>query len=231
MAAVQLHDTRDLAYWQFLLRWMQYPVQVVEDQRTGRGVGYVCVVRPDPDEQANSKVTTVRESAIVSQDAGVFVLRQLKANCGGEIRLGWPQTSTLVQIGRSWGSTPLPPGRQYLLRIPDLAGLLSKIGPVLERRGAASAWAGLTMDLCINLFREAFILQFGQGRLRKVTPLGFVDASVGVVDGGDLCIPPAADVGRLGQQGSDVSTVAPDESGSDDLLPLYPGGSVRRRAG
>lgn len=182
MTAVQLHIFRNLDYWQFLLQWMQYPVQVVEDQRYGRTVGYVCI-----DKQTNNKSPRILESAITNQDIGMFILRQLKAEGAREIQLGGPQTNTLVQIGRSFGSTPLP-AHQWLLRIPDIAGLLSKISPVLEHRIATSAFAGFTGDICINLFREASMLHFKQGKLLKVDSVGFVDTSMGA-DGGDLRIP------------------------------------------
>ena len=67
---------------------------------------------------------------------------------------------------------------------------LDKIKPVLERRLANSACAGLTARLCLNLYRRAYRLNFEAGKL-SVEPLGFVDASMGA-DGGDLCIPPEA---------------------------------------
>ena len=185
MAAVQLHDLRTPGYWQFLLERMQFPVRVVEDRHDGRILAYVCT-----DRKAGSGGTRVLESAVLGHDVGMFVLGRLKGESGGEVQLGWPQTNTLVQIGRSLGSTPLPV-YQWLLRIPDVARLLWKIKPVLERRVAASAFAGLTADVCINLFREAFVFQFKRGKLLKVDPIGFVDASVGA-DGGDLCIPPEA---------------------------------------
>ena len=190
MAAVQLHDSRDLDYWQFLLQWMQYPVQVVEEQRSGHVVGYICIDSSVTSREEKSAGTKIVESAIANRDAAMFVLQQLKAGCEGEVRLGWPQTNMLVEIGRSLGSTPLPV-YQWLLRIPDVARLLSKIGPILERRVAASALAGLTADVRINLFQKAFVLQFKQGKLLKVGPAGFVNASVGS-DGGDICIPPDA---------------------------------------
>jgi hypothetical protein len=118
------------------------------------------------------------------------VLRQLKAETAGEIRLGGPGTQTLARIGRSLGSTARP-AYQWLLRITDVARFLSKIGPLLERRVAASDCAGLTADLCINLYRQAYVLHFQAGKLARVERAGFVDASMGA-EGGDLNIPPDA---------------------------------------
>lgn len=185
MAAVQLHDCRDLDYWKFLLRQLQYPVQVVVGRRDGGIAGYVCI-----DKQSERKDTKVLESAVASRDVGMFILHQLKLKCEGNILLSWPQTGTLVRIGRSLGGIALP-AKQWLLRIPDIAGLLTKIGPVLERRVAASAFAGFTANVCINLFHEAFMLHFKQGKLLKVEPIGFRDYSNNS-DGGDICVPPEA---------------------------------------
>jgi hypothetical protein len=72
-----------------------------------------------------------------------------------------------------------------------VARYLRKIGPVLERRVAASDCAGLTADLCINLYRQAYVLHFQAGKLIQVERVGFVDASMGA-EGGDLNIPPDA---------------------------------------
>jgi len=181
-AVVQLIDCRDPAYWKFLLGRMQYPVQAVLDKRDGRIAGYVCI-----DRESTRGETIVLESAVASQDVGMFILRELASGCQGNIRLSWPETSTLVQIARSLGSAALP-GGQWLLRIVDISGLLLKIKPVLERRIAASAFAGFTADVCLNLYREAFMLRFKEGKLLKVESLGFVDYS-NDADGGDIGIP------------------------------------------
>ena len=183
MAALAVSTQRSADYWRYLLQAAQYPVRVVEDARAHTAVGYVCTL-------TNPRGIKVIESGITDYTVGMAVLQQLKTETAGEIQLGWPQTNQLVQIGRSLGSTPVP-GDQWLLRIRDVAAFMAKIGPVLERRLAASAFAGLTANLCINLFRQAFILEFARGKLRNVTAAGFVDASMGA-DGGDLCIPPDA---------------------------------------
>jgi len=69
--------------------------------------------------------------------------------------------------------------------------LLAKIGPALNRRLAAAGYAGLTTELLINLYREAYRVRIEAGCVAEVTSAGFVDASMGA-DGGDLCIPPDA---------------------------------------
>ncbi|CAN5381511.1 hypothetical protein BH10CHL1_BH10CHL1_39570 [soil metagenome] len=178
-----LATLRSLDYWQFLLQRAKYPVRIVEDTRNQAVVGYVSTLE-------SQRGIRVLESSIPDYVTNMAVLQQFKRETSGEIQLGWPQTNLLVQIGRSLGSTPIP-GDQWLLRIRDVASFLSKIGPVLERRLAASACADLTADLCLNLFRQAFVLHFVAGKLQDVTAVGFVDASMGA-DGGDLCIPPDA---------------------------------------
>jgi hypothetical protein len=184
-ASLQFHDLRELDYWRFLLQWMQYPVRVVEDAHDGQVLGYFCL-REWPDSQP----MTVVESGIISLDVGLAALQQLKFDSDHEVQLSLPETNILLQIARSLGSATMS-AYQWLLRIPDLAQFLSRIGPVLERRLLSSALTGFTGDIRINLFREALMLHFTQGKLTKVDAVGFVDASVGA-DGGDLCIPPAA---------------------------------------
>lgn len=183
MAALAVSTRRSADYWRYLLQAAQYPVRLVEQALDHTPVGYICTL-------PNGRGIKVIESGIPDYAASLAVLQQLQTETNGEIQLGWPQTNQLVQIGRSLGSTPLP-ADQWLLRIRDVAAFLTKIGPVLERRLAASACAGLTAKLCINLFRQAFLLEFEHGQLHNVTVAGFVDASMGA-DGGDLCIPPDA---------------------------------------
>jgi hypothetical protein len=137
----------------------------------------------------------VLESVFANQAVGLAILRRLKAEGADEIRLGWPTQSPLVCLGRSLGSALSMP-YQWLLRLPDIPALLTKLAPVLERRVAASPFRELTTDLCLNLFREAFVLHFREGQLRAVTRAGFVDFSMGA-EGGDANLPPDAFVRLL----------------------------------
>lgn len=163
---------------------------MVVDQNSGRVVGYLCLLSP-PDRGT----LRVIESGIPDAAVGWAVLRQLKRSPAAEIQLGWPLTNPLLQLGRSLGSTPTP-GDQWLIRLPDVAALLTKLAPVWERRLAASSCAGLTTSLLINLFRQAFVVDWVAGQVRAVRAVGFVDASMGA-NGGDLCIPPDAFVRLL----------------------------------
>ncbi len=184
IAPVPLSEVRSADYWRFLLRWVRYPARMVEDRADGRTLGYV-VTGP----LAGQRGTHVVESAIASAEAALEVLRLLRAETDGELRLAGPETSALVQLGRSLGSIR-PPQYQWLVRIRDVGQLLARLRPVLERRVAESPWAGLTRDICLNLYRQAYLLRFTAGRL-AVEPMGFVDASMGA-DGGDIRVPPEA---------------------------------------
>ncbi len=181
MAPVQLHDLRDEEYWRFLLHWVRYPTRLIEDERDSRVVGYICAASME-----HSGIS-VLESGITSYEVGMAALRLLKAETGGEIRLGWPQSSTLVQIARSLGSVTLPV-YQWLIRICNVERLLNKMRPIFERRIAASPFTGLTADICLNLYKQAYMLYFREGKL-NVEVAGFVDTSMGA-DGGDIRVPP-----------------------------------------
>ena len=102
----------------------------------------------------------------------------------------WPQNNPLTRLARNFGSVTLT-GCQWLVHITDLISFLTKITPVLEKRLAASDCAGITRNVIINLFRQAYRLHILSGKIARVEALGFVDASMGA-DGGDLCIPPEA---------------------------------------
>jgi len=185
MAELKLHVMRDSAYGYYLLRHVQLPTQILEDRRSGRADGYL-MTWPAKDHQS----TQIVESAIPGMDAAWAALWAMKAEGGQEIRLRWPQSGTLVRLGRTLGSHPTT-GYQWLWRIKDVAGLLAKIEPALNGRLAKAGYSGLTTDLLINLYRQAYGIRIQAGRLTGVIPLGFVDASMGA-NGGDLCIPQEA---------------------------------------
>jgi hypothetical protein len=192
-ASLQVHVLRDPAYWEYLLRWAGFPVQVLEHESSGELAGYAAVARA-----ADGQKVHILESAIPRAELGLDLLRRLKSEEVQEILIAWPQNGTLPALAHSLGSRTLP-GGQWLLRIPDMnpqyfggmARFLQKIGPVLEERLAASTWQDLSMDFVLNLYRQAFKLRFNAGKLAGVESLGFVDASMGA-DGGHCCIPQEA---------------------------------------
>lgn len=182
---LQFYSTRSQAHWQYLLENARLPTQIVEDSRSGKVVGYISSAK-----KADDNRISVIESGILNQDVGLAVLRTFRKDACGEIQVSWPQNNTLVRLARNFGSVTQT-GCQWLFHITDLAAFLVKITPVLERRLAASDCEGLTRNIIINLFRQAYKLRFVSGKVVGVESLGFVDASMGA-DGGDLCIPPEA---------------------------------------
>jgi predicted acetyltransferase len=184
-SSIQLYDMRSLDYWKFLLKWMKYPARMIINTRSKEVAGYFCVLTLEEKEGVR-----VFESAIFDHDVGMFALRYLKSEFGSEIQLEWPETGVLVHLGRSLGSTQLPV-YQWLIRVPDIVGLIKKIAPVLESRIEASPFRDLNRDIYINLYKNALMLTFRNGTLESVEPLDFVDASIGA-EGGDIDIPPDA---------------------------------------
>lgn len=85
------------------------------------------------------------------------------------LRLNLPADTPLVTAARGLGGYD---GRAYAwqVRLPDPPALLRKLGPVFERRLAASDYAGHTGDFVISLYRQAFALRFADGRLVAVAP-------------------------------------------------------------
>ena len=58
----------------------------------------------------------------------------------------------------------------WYVRVPDLRGFLQLLAPALERRLAASALAGHTGELLLDLYRGGLRLAFAAGRLAEVAP-------------------------------------------------------------
>lgn len=175
--------TRTPEYWRYLIEAAMAPVVMLEDATSRAILGYVVAWR-------TASGAYIAESAIPAASTALALLQWCKAHMEGEVILGWPAESTLVQVARSLGSS-VRPADQWLLRAVDLPTLLQKLAPLMAARLAASPYAGLTADLTLNLFRQAYRLRFVAGQLKQVLALGFVDASMGA-DGGDLCIPPDA---------------------------------------
>ena len=185
-ATEQVADVRGEEHWRYLLEWAHYPVRMVERRADGHPAGYIVALR-----MGRGKGTQVLESAVMSHEVALAALHQIKAEGGTELHLSWSPRGSLVRTARSLGSAPLPAHYQWLLRITDVGRFLRVIGPVLEGRLTRSDCAGLSAELCLNLFREAYVLCFREGKLLRAEAVGFVDSSMGA-DGGDLCIPPEA---------------------------------------
>ena len=197
MQSVPLHMLRKAEHWHYLLERAGFPVQIIEENRSGRAVGYIGC-KP----LSNNAGFHIFESGGNDPLAAMAALQALKVQSEGEVRVSWPRSGALARVARSLGSSPNLTG-QWLFHITDPTGFLTRIGPVLERRLASAGCANLSQEILINLFRQAYRLNFEAGKLAKVEAVGFVDSSMGA-DGGDLCIPPDAFVRLvLGYRGLD----------------------------
>lgn len=176
----QLYVTRDKAYWRYLLKDAKHPVWIIRDN-SGSIVSYITYSRHD------DKTVQIFENGITSHEVAVGVLQILRLQAQNEIIINWPENSTLVKLAKTLGSVTSQPA-QWLLRITDIPAFFIKIAPVLEKRIAASGCSGITGDITINLYKQAYRLGFKDGRLIEAENIGFKDASMGA-DGGDLCIP------------------------------------------
>lgn len=56
----------------------------------------------------------------------------------------------------------------WYIRVPDLAGFIRRIAPVLEHRLAASYLAGHTGEIRLTFYNEGLYLSFAEGQLEKV---------------------------------------------------------------
>jgi len=120
----------------------------------------------------------VNETSRLNNEMAAAVLYHLKAVTQERgkpyIRLDLPESNDLLRV--AVGFNAHNEGHYaWQMHLVDVARLLRKLTPVLERRIAASIFAGMTRTLCLNLYREAFELCFEKGKLRTVKSIGFSD--------------------------------------------------------
>ncbi len=88
-------------------------------------------------------------------------------HAGATLLLGidHPAYDVVKEIG---GRTRRP--YAWYLRVPDLPGFLTHVGPALEARLQGTAYEGHTGDLALNFYRTGVRLKFEAGRLQSVEP-------------------------------------------------------------
>ena len=128
----------------------------------------------------------VSETSRLSHLAGIALLQHLKSLAlernKPNIRLNLPDTNDLLQVARGWGAHN-PGTYAWQIHLVDVARLLCKLTPVLERRIDSSLFAGLSQQVNLNLYRETVELHFERGKLLAVTNIGYQE-------GGEIRIPP-----------------------------------------
>ena len=182
---LDIHAVRSEAEWRYLLgpstkTEMDAETWLMADER-GRMMGYARVPKG-----GFGKGLIVNEVSRLSVEVALAALRFFKKlsveRSKPYIRLNLPQGCTLIQAARSLGAHDT--GRYaWQIYLVDVARLLIKLAPAFERRLAASPLAGLSKTICLNLYREAFMLHFKGGKLLTVDAVGFRD-------GGDIRLPP-----------------------------------------
>ncbi len=77
------------------------------------------------------------------------------------------------------GALGQPPEDQYAwyVRVPDVAGFVRKIAPVLERRIASSVHCGYSGEVVVRSDRDGFKMTFADGLLSSVEALGMSNVS------------------------------------------------------
>ncbi len=211
-----LFDPLDVAmdrgddHWRYMVECARQPVLVVE--RGGEPAGYL-VASP------LGRTIRVLENAAADTETAMGVLRLL-AQGYEQVVARWPRQGAVAQLLQSMGSTRRM-SSQWLIRVPDIAGLLSKLAPELDRRLAAAAPRKADADLVVNLYRDAVRIGIRAGRVASVEKTGPVDTTVGG-GGADLSIPADAFVRLLfGQAGVDeLYTWWPDTLARDGARPL-----------
>ena len=176
---------RDTATWRYLLgpsRKTEMTAETWLIERPDRTTaGYVRVA-----EHGFGEGLILSEVSKLDAEAARAVLRKLKALAlqrdKPNIRINVPANSSLVQVARHLGAHDLGT-YAWQIHLPNIGQLLRTLGPILERRIAASPYAGLTRNLCMGMYRRAYELRFQAGRLTEVQDLGFHD-------GGDIQVPP-----------------------------------------
>lgn len=128
----------------------------------------------------------VSETSCLSIFAAESLLRWLKVTAAERnkpyVRFNLPVTNDLLKVARGWGAHDSGT-YAWQIHVPDVARLLRKLSPVLERRIAASPFAGMSQKVLLNLYREVFEMQFERGELRAVNSIGFSDE-------GEIRLPP-----------------------------------------
>lgn len=179
---LDIHIERDAAQWTYMIRDTKMSVFLAVRKETGKPAGYIIKALESPTGNVY-----VLENSIPNREDAAEVLGFLGKECGGELRIRWPRSSTLVRIARDLGSTNTL-NTQWLFLIPDIPSFFSKLMPVFNARLAASALSADSATLIVNLFREVFKFTISEGKLNRVESIGFKDSSMGS-DGGDLLIP------------------------------------------
>jgi len=185
MCDLHISTVRDEAIWRFMFEHtagtdMSSEFWLVTDEADAI-IGYWRIMH-----HGFGKGLIVSETSRLSHLASAAVLQQLRALARErdkpDIRLNLPGTNDLLRAAQGWGAHDLGT-YAWQIHVVDVARLLRKLTPVLERRIEGSPFAGLSQSVYINLYRETLELHFESGRLVAVN-------AIGITGKGDLYLPP-----------------------------------------
>jgi hypothetical protein len=179
---------RDAATWNYLLgpsRETETSAEtwLVLDKDSQQAVGYWRIAL-----HGFGEGLIISEGSKLSHAAALVALKKSKELAVEQgkpyLRLNIPRNQVLVEVARRWNASDLGTYAWQML-IPDVARLLGKLRPVFDRRIANSPFAGLTKTVTLNLYRQAYEMDFKAGKLATVQAVSYKD-------GGELSIPPNA---------------------------------------
>ncbi len=167
-APLALAAERDEATWRYLLSGQtagEGETWCIERARAGvigyfrthrRGFGRGLIVSEVSPLPWRESVALLAELARRAREAGKpYVKLEVDPQCD------------IAAVGRSLGAQTLR-AYAFQIRFVDLASLLRKLAPVLERRLSIGPFAGLTERFVLSFYREAFALEWESGRLTSV---------------------------------------------------------------
>jgi hypothetical protein len=156
-------------------------------ERHGEPTGYVRMMANENDDWYKGVV--LQEAYLPDHADCLAVLRYAKKLALEErkvptVRVRLPVSVPLAQAALDLGGEPQH-SYAWQIKVLDPVGFLLAIRPALERRLAASPWAGMTRDLFLGWYRQSVVLRFREGHLQQVATLSKVDRH-------DLRCPPNA---------------------------------------
>lgn len=184
MAHQQIYVQRSQDYWEYLIHAMGIPLTIIESENGAIWVGYFW-------GKVKDGILIMREHGVNSSECIPAILAKIKIDFPGEIQVFGNQADPFYQAVEALGGVAQSL-YQWLINVPVPEKLLSRIGPVLEKRLIDAGLNHLSTDLLINFYREAVSVAIKDSRIVGVENRGFVDTSMSAAEQSDLCIPPDA---------------------------------------
>ncbi|TFG63026.1 MAG: GNAT family N-acetyltransferase, partial [Spirochaetales bacterium] len=131
---LDIYIERGKSQWTYMIRDAKMSILLAINKVSGTPEGYIIKALESPPGNL-----FVLENSIPSHEDAMEVLWFLGKEYAGELKLRWPQSSTLVKIARELGSTTNL-NTQWLFMIMDITAFFTKLLPVFNSRLAASSF-------------------------------------------------------------------------------------------